>query len=710
MGRRVPYIEQMHQSECGICCVAMISAYYRKEVSLYDLRERLDVGRDGTTLLQLKKASETLGFEVKAYRIEHMDQLRELSLPAILHWNHSHFVVLEKVKKNSVCIVDPRFGRIQLSLKKFSENFSGTTMTMFPTEKVIPERTSNVWLFFLNYIKPLKRIFFYIFLITIILQILVVAMPLMMQQIIDRIVTPQHANLPATVLISITGFLMIYITVTFIRSRVLVKLNNALDYSMQTHFFSHLLKLPFSFFLLRSYGDLIFRMNSLVTVRNQISDVLIRGILDGIMLFVLSGYMLFVSPTLATIVLLLVSLNIFLILFTKRFIAEINQQQVVTMTEVQSANTEMLYGMVGVKTAGIETQVYLQWREKFNRLLQIYRRKENLNSYITSVGSGLQFMSPLVVLTIGMLMMTNGYGAMTLGTVVSFQAIATLFFVTSSSCVNGINSYILTTSVLKRVYDVLEAPTEKNNGRLQVKIRGEINLSNVSFSYTRFSPKVIDGVSLHIRPGQKIAVIGQSGSGKTTLAHLIVGLFEPTSGEVRYDGHEASELDMPYIRKQMGIVPQDITLFNRSIYDNIVLHKEDVTAEQVVEAAKAANIHEEIMAMPMQYQTMIAEMGRNISGGQRQRIALAKALLNHPTVLVMDEATSALDYISEEKVDTYLSRINCTRIVIAHRLTTVMNSDKIIVLENGKIRDVGSHPQLLQSSSYYRHYYKELSS
>ncbi|GGO04979.1 hypothetical protein GCM10010969_30860 [Saccharibacillus kuerlensis] len=380
------------------------------------------------------------------------------------------------------------------------------------------------------------------------------------------------------------------------------------------------------------------------------------------------------------------------------------------MTEVQSANTEMLYGMVGVKTAGIETQVYLQWREKFNRLLQIYRRKENLNSYITSVGSGLQFMSPLVVLTIGMLMMTNGYGAMTLGTVVSFQAIATLFFVTSSSCVNGINSYILTTSVLKRVYDVLEAPTEKNNGRLQVKIRGEINLSNVSFSYTRFSPKVIDGVSLHIRPGQKIAVIGQSGSGKTTLAHLIVGLFEPTSGEVRYDGHEASELDMPYIRKQMGIVPQDITLFNRSIYDNIVLHKEDVTAEQVVEAAKAANIHEEIMAMPMQYQTMIAEMGRNISGGQRQRIALAKALLNHPTVLVMDEATSALDYISEEKVDTYLSRINCTRIVIAHRLTTVMNSDKIIVLENGKIRDVGSHPQLLQSSSYYRHYYKELSS
>lgn len=710
MGRRVPYIEQMHQSECGLCCVAMISAYYQKEVSLSGLRERTDVGRDGTTLLQLKKIAESLGFAVKAYRIESIDQFNQVPLPAILHWNQGHFVVLEKIDGNYAHIVDPRFGRIKLLLKSFSEQFTGFAMTMVSTEQVCEEKKPKSWLDVWGYVKPHKKLFVYVLLITLVLQVVVVGILLSMQLVIDQVMIPMKSSLSITVLLSILGILLVYMVITFVRSRVLIRLHNELDCGMQTRFFSHLLKLPYSFFLLRSYGDLLLRANSLVAMRNQQSGVVIAGMLDGITVLVLSGYMLFVSPLLAMVLFLLVFINILFVICTKRFVAEVNQQQMVSMTEVQAVQTEMLQGMMGVKISGAEQQVYSQWFDKFKRLLQVYRRKESLNSYITTAGNGLQFMSPLIVLGTGVLLVTNGYSSMTVGTVVSFQAIATHFFLTSSSLTNTISSYIHSSTIFKRIHDVLEAPLEQNEGKLRVKVLGDIRLSHVSFSYSKHSPKVINDVSLHIKQGQKIAIIGQSGSGKTTLAHLMIGLFAPTTGEIYYDNHGISELDMQYVRKQMGIVPQEIILFNRSIYDNIVLHQENVTMDEVVRAAKAANIHDEIMAMPMQYQTMLAEMGRNISGGQRQRIALAKALLKNPSVLVLDEATSALDHISEERVDAYLSSIHCTRIVIAHRLSTVMNSDMIIVLENGKVCDAGSHNQLIRTSSYYQYYYREMSS
>ncbi|QLG37818.1 MULTISPECIES: peptidase domain-containing ABC transporter [unclassified Paenibacillus] len=710
--RRVPYVEQMHQSECGLCCLAMISAYHKKEVSLSRLRERADVGRDGTTLLQLKKIAVSIGFDVKAYRIEHMDQfhLKQVSLPAILHWNQGHFVVLEKIDNNYARIVDPRFGRIKLSLKNFSEQFSGFLMTVGLTERIDIEKSPNIWLDVLVHVKAHKNLFVYVFLITLALQFIVIGMPLFMKHVIDEVMIPKNSSLSITIFISVVGFLLAYMIITFVRSRVLVRLHNALDYEMQTRFFSHLLKLPFPFFLLRSYGDMLFRMNSLVTIRNQLSGALITGILDSFMLFVLSGYMLFISPLLAMIVFLLVSINILLVIFTKQYVAEINQQQVVATTEVQAVQTEMLYGIMGVKISGTEQQVYSQWLNKFKHLLQVYRRKENLNSYITTTSNGLQFMSPLIVLSIGVMLITGEYSSMTVGMVVSFQAIATLLFTTSSSLMNTINSYILTTTILKRIHDVLEAPPEQNEGKLQLKVLGDIRLSHVSYSYSKYSPIVINDISLHIKLGQKIAIIGQSGSGKSTLAHLIIGLFAPLSGEVYYDGYGTSDLDMQYVRKQMGIVPQDISLFNRSVFDNIAMHQDGVTMDEVVRAAKAANIHDEIMSMPMQYQTVLAEMGRNISGGQRQRIALAKAILNNPSVLVLDEATSALDHITEARVDAYLSSIKCTRIVIAHRLSTVMNSDMIIVLENGRVCDVGNHNQLLHTSDYYQYYYKEMSS
>lgn len=274
-----------------------------------------------------------------------------------------------------------------------------------------------------------------------------------------------------------------------------------------------------------------------------------------------------------------------------------------------------------------------------------------------------------------------------------------------------VQAFILTTSYLKRVEDVLEAPAEKWSMEEDMDsepIRGNIRLENVSFSYSKYSERVVDNLSMTITEGQKVALVGQSGSGKTTIANLIIGIFKPVAGTIYYDDRDLEDIDLQQLRRRIGTVPQDVTLFNRSIYENITLHYPDATPEEVVEAAKVAQIHDEIMAMPMQYNTMVSEMGMNLSGGQRQRISLAKALLSKPSILVLDEATSSLDHVNEKKIDDYLSSINCTRIVIAHRLTTVMNSDMICVVNKGKIMEYGTHKDLLHTGGFYSHFYPTL--
>ncbi|WP_339201933.1 peptidase domain-containing ABC transporter [Paenibacillus sp. FSL P2-0322] len=706
--RRIPYIEQVNQTECGISCLAMISAYYQHDIMSSDFQEFASAGRDGTTLLRLKQIAESIGFNASAYRIEDINQFKQIVLPAILHWNQNHYVVLEKMNNHYAYIIDPSCGRRKLSLSIFIQQFMGFVMVMTPTEKVVAVKTPNVWLPMLKLVQTHKKMFMYISLLTFMLQIAVVGMPISIQYVIDYVVVPMNPQPSITIISAIIGFVMIYMVITFARSRALVRLHNVIDYAIQTHYFSKLLRLSYPFFLLRSYGDLLFRANSLTIIRNQLSGILITGILDGVIVLVLSVYMLLVSPYMALLVFILVSVDIAFVFWSKRYVAEVNQQQVVSMSKLQALQSEILYGIANIKTSGNENQVYMQWLDKFNGLLQIYRRKEYLNSYLTTVSNGVQFMSPLIILGTGILMLDKGGISLTIGVLISFQAIATHFFSKSSSIMNMINSFILTSAYLRRIHDVLEAPTEHNEGKLQVQILGEILLSNVTFSYSRYSPKILKNINIHIKRGQKVAIIGHSGSGKSTLTNLLIGLLSPTAGHIYYDGNDMACLDMQFVRRQMGIVSQDVTLFNRSIYDNIALHQVNVTLEDVIQAAKAANIHDEIMAMPMQYQTMVAEMGRNISGGQRQRIAWARAILMKPSVLILDEATTALDYRNEERIDMYLSSIHCTRIVITHQLKTVMNSDIIIVLENGRICDIGTHDQLLYKSKYYQEHYREM--
>ncbi|MBU5594547.1 peptidase domain-containing ABC transporter [Amphibacillus sp. MSJ-3] len=703
--RRVPFIEQMQQTECGLCCMAMIVAYYKSHISLYELRERMGNGRDGTTLLHLKQMAEQLGFDTKSYRAN-AESLHQMKLPAILYWNENHFVILEKVTPKHFIIVDPGSGRQKMTKEEFSKSFSGYLLTLTPNENFKIRKGKSVWRSFSHLVTSRSKIFFTILFLTFLLQLFTVLMPILIQYVIDVVIVPENSSMLDIFLLGIVGLVVFHTLFTYLRGRILITLYNELDYDMQTNFFKHILKLPYQFFLLRSFGDLLFRAGSMKVVRDQLANQLVRGILDIAILAVILLYMVIQSPLMGLIVSVISLTNIFIIGMSRKYLSEINQKEILAHAEVQGAQTEMLYGIFGVKTSGVEKTTYHQWLDQFKSLLSAYRNKETILNYINTASSTLQISAPLIILWVGAYQVSAGN--ITLGVLVGFHAISNQFFILSRSVVDTINSFILTSGYLKRIEDVLDAPEEENETKPKMKLEGNIRLENVAFSYTKYSPNVIDGVSLDVKKGQKVAIVGKSGSGKSTLGNIIIGLFKPKTGNVYYDGKSVHDLDLQHLRQQIGTVPQDVTLFNRSIYENITLHNQNASPEQVVQVAKVAQIHDEIMDMPMQYNTMVSEMGMNLSGGQRQRIALAKALLGNPAVLLLDEATSSLDHLNEGKIDEYLSSINCTRIVIAHRLTTIMNSDLIVVIENGKIVETGTHHELMKKSKFYNNYYSEM--
>lgn len=701
--RSVPVRLQLSVVECGAACLAMILSYYGRQTRVVECRDFIGIGRDGVNAETIAKAARTYGLRVKAYAIENLTDFKYVQLPAIAHWEFNHFIVIQRWSSQLIEIVDPGCGRRQLTTAEFAAGFTGVVLTFEPGAQFAARglKVERSWRdYLMQYMLDKPGLLAQILASSLLLQVLGLAVPIFTKILIDRVLPLQITSVMPMLALGVVILLLAQMVISYLRTALLIHLQARIDVRMMLDFYDRLLALPFHFFEQRTTGDLLMRLASNTTIRETLTSQTLSLILDGAFVVGYLVLLLVQAPIFGIVVLIVGMLQIGLLLATKSRVHDLMQRDLLAQAESQSYLVESLTGILTLKASGCEDRAFDQWSNLFCNQLHVSLQRNQMAAGIDTAMLALRTFSPLVLLWVGTLLVLQG--TISLGTMLAFNGIATAFLLPLTSLVANAQRLQLVGAHLERLVDVLTAEPEQKLSGVQAAppLTGRIELKQVSFRYDPNAPFVLRNISLTIEPGQKIALVGRSGSGKSTLAKLLLGLYLPTAGEILYDNIPLQALNWRSLRSQFGVVLQEPFLFSGSIRQNITVNNSR-SLEQVIQAAKLAEIHEDILQLPMGYETRIAEGGSGLSGGQRQRLAIARALVHQPALLLLDEATSHLDVVTENLVEQNLSQLGCTRIAIAHRLSTICNADMIVVVDRGTIVELGDHEQLLAQQGYY---------
>jgi ATP-binding cassette subfamily B protein len=700
---RVPEITQMSAVECGLACLAMILTYHGRATSISDLRNQSGPGRDGLSALSIVKIARNYNMRVRAVSLQNSD-FRGIALPAIIHWEFNHFLVVERWSDKGVEVVDPALGRRKLSKEEFDQGFTGVAITLepgvqFDREALVSRLSLREYL--LQYMKQTPVIILQVTGTSLLLQVFGLILPLLTRFMLDEILPYKMNNIMFLIGIGILLLVMTQTAAMFLREWLLVYLRARIDMRMMLDFFERLLTLPFTFFQLRSSGDLLSRMASNSVIRDTLSNQLITAFLDGSTVIIYFFILFWQSLPFAFLTLGLGVLQTILLLTSSHKTHDLAHKELTAQGKSQGYMAETLAGMATLKAAGAEQQAMEHWTNLYLEQLNISVRRSYLSAIVNTLMSMLRILSPLALLWLGAIEVLQG--SLSLGTMFALNALAMSSLMPLTSLIASGQQLQLVRAHFERLADVSTAEPEQDRAEALPPpyLTGDVRVDHVSFRYDNEGTDVLHDISLSIEAGQKVALVGRTGSGKSTLGKLLLGLYLPTKGQILYDNFPLSNLDFQEVRRQFGVVMQDTKLFSGSIRHNIALHDPDMATEQVIKAAQAAAIHEDIIKMPMVYETFVSEGGSALSGGQRQRLALARAIAHNPAILLLDEATSNLDVLTEQQVEQNLHAVACTQIIIAHRLSTIRDADVIVVLDHGTIVEKGSHYELMVHNGYY---------
>lgn len=703
--RRVPILLQMNTTECGAACLAMVLNYYRRKISISEVGEYCKVGRDGLSALNIVQAAREYGLQVRAVTLREND-FRTISLPAIVHWEFNHFIIVERWSRSGVDVVDPALGRRHLTSEAFNDGFTGVVIMLEPGEnfqRTSPSRNPKITIrtYTTQYIKRAPGVLAQILLASLLLQVAGLAVPLLTKILIDNVIPHSSFNLLTLLGIGMVVIVLAELVIMVLRALLLTYLQTRIDTKMIPNFFVHLLSLPYKFFLNRANGDILARFSSQTVVRDLLSSQLVSTVLDSGLVIIYLIILFTQSSFFGLVVLLVGTLQVAVLLVTNRLLARLASNELGTAAREQGYVSEVLSAIETLKATGVEERVFARWSNLFFASLNFSIRRKYIVSIITTIQSSLQTITPLALLWIGAILVMQG--SMQVGTMLALNALAIAFITPLASLVNSTQQLQLVRAHLERIADILEAQPEQDAQQVQTppRLKGHIQLAHVNFRYEADSPLVLKDISLTIQPGQKIAIVGKTGSGKSTLGRLLLGLYTPTSGNIYYDTLPLKTLNYHNVRTQFGVVLQDVSIFSGTIRQNITFDLSNIDMDQVIWAAKMAGLHNDVMYMPMGYETFVSENGKALSGGQRQRLAIARALVQKPAILLLDEATSSLDVETESTVAQNLSRFPYTQILIAHRLSTIRNADCILVLDDGRLVEQGTHEELLNLNGSY---------
>lgn len=697
--RRVSVRFQLNATECGAACLAMLLSFHGRPTRVAEVRELTGVGRDGLNASTIIAAAGRYGLRMKAFALQPSD-FDKVPMPAIVHWSFDHFVLVERWSPNKVVIVDPASGRRTVTAQEFSNHFTGVVLAAEPAADFDRQTTSATpqWLAYVRSLFSQPGVLLQVLGASLVLQALGLAIPLLTKIVVDDVLASGQDKLLPVIGLGLAIIVLGQMLTAYLRSVLLLSLQVNVDRQLMQGFFSHLLALPYRFFEQRTAGDLMMRLSSNAQVREILTSQTISVVIDGSLMLVCLAFLLAQAPSFGAIVLAIAVVQGALLLGSRRAMHELTQRDLIAQSESQAYLVEALKGVATLKASGAEERALAHWSGLYADQLTASVRRGHLSATIDTMLTVLRVLTPLVLLWYGAQQVLDG--EMSLGTMLALQALAASILTPLASLVANAQRLQMVGAHLDRLSDVLEATPEPSGGTT-LDVAGRVDAEQISFRYDDHSAPVLHDVSVTIEPGQKVALVGRSGSGKSTLAKLLLGLYEPTHGKVRFDGIALQELDRHSLRRQVGAVLQEPVLFSGSIRQNIAFNDPNICHEQVVEAARLAGIHDEIVSLPMGYDTWLAEGGGGLSGGQRQRLALARALVHRPAVLVLDEATSHLDTATEALVEQHLRDLDCTRIVIAHRLSTVRDADLILVMDEGQIVERGTHDELIGRGGMY---------
>jgi ATP-binding cassette subfamily B protein RaxB len=686
-GKRLPVILQTEAAECGLACVAMVASYWGHRIDLSSMRQRFSVSLKGATLKSLMAMTQSLRLQPRPLKLE-MEYLPELKLPAVLHWDMNHFVVLKKVSHTHAFIHDPGVGERRLALGEVAKHFTGVALELTPTGEFAPKNESRNFslLSLMGRVVGLRRGLAQVLLLGLALQVCALVAPFYMQWVIDEALLAADRDL---VTILGCGFLLLVVlqaSIGAVRSWVTTALSTNLNFQWLGNAFTHLMRLPLPYFENRHTGDIVSRFGSIQTIQKSMTIQFVEGVIDGVLVIGTFVMMCLYSLKLAVVACCAVVLYVALRVLIFAPLKEATSEQIIHAAKQQTHFLESVRGVQSVRLFGRNDERRAGWlnalADQFNSELQIAKlgvSYHTANTFLFGV-------ERVIVIWLAALAVMDA--KFSVGMLFAFISYKDQFSERMASLVDKLFEFRMLRLHGERVADIVLTEVEHDTFTHEVEpteITPSIELHQLSFRYSDSEPYIIKDLDLKINPGECIALTGPSGSGKTTLVKLLLGLLEPTSGEIFIGGVKLANLGLSNYRQLIGTVMQDDTLFVGSISDNISFFSPSPNQEQVVQCARLAAIDNEIMCMPMAYNTLVGDIGTGLSGGQKQRILLARALYKNPQVLVLDEATSHLDVWNEQAVNAAIQSLELTRIIVAHRPETIAMAERVVVLHSGKI-------------------------
>lgn len=682
--RRMPIIHQSELSECGLACLGMICGYYGKNIDILSLRQQFNMSSRGITLVTLTDIAEKLGLSSRALSLE-LDELSDLILPCILHWEFNHFVVLLSIKRNRVVLHDPAIGQRIVTFSELTKSFTGIAFEVWPGSEFTTNRVKNkIGLRkLINSIYGIKSTLGKLFCLSLIVEIINLLMPIGTQLVMDHAIPANDMSLLSITCLGLFFFILLRAIVSISRAWSSLVMASIINVQWHSSLFDHLLKLPVFYFDKRSLGEIQSRFSSLDVLRETFTSSIVGALMDGIMIICVLVMMVLYGGVLAYVVIAFTAIYILIRLLTYNYYRQLSEESLIKDARSNSYFMETLFGISTIKMQNMIKRRRENWINLEIDCINTNIRISKIEMLFGGLNTLITACDQIFILFLGVSLVIKN--EMTIGMFVAFSSFRGQFSERASSLTEFCLRLRMMSLHNERVADIALHAREEYKPEIVYEAKLvplPISVRGLTYRYDNQSPAIFSNICLHVKSGESVAIIGPSGVGKTTLLKVMCGLFVPNEGTIEVNGLDIRNIGINNYRKMIACVMQDDKIFSGSIRDNICGFTDDVDEKWMDNCAKLSHINDFINGLPLKYETLIGELGEGLSGGQKQRLLIARAIYKKPGILFLDEATSALDKDSENAVNDAIKKLNITRVIIAHRESTIQSADRVIDILN----------------------------